>query len=68
MLNLVQEVLGNDGGKGLEKAGFESLGRLVGDLERGLQEAEREESVRLCGDPESELVVDLVVAWLQDGQ
>jgi hypothetical protein len=68
VFDLIEEVLGNDRGEGLEKTSLDSLRGLVGHLECGLQESERELSVGLGGDPKSEFFVDLVLSRLENAQ
>lgn len=68
VFNLVEEILSDNGGEGLENTCLQTFRRFVGDLQRGLQQTERELSVGLTSDPESEFFVDLVVSGFQNHQ
>ena len=65
-LDLFKEVLVDHGGERSVEACLETLGGLGGDLDGHLKEAERELRVRLAGNPESEIFVDLGVLGVED--
>ena len=58
MVDLVQEILVDDGGESLVQSCFESLWRLVGDFDCFLKQSEWELFVGLTGDPEPEVRVN----------
>lgn len=68
VFDLIEEVLTDHRGEGLVKTRLQAFRRLVGHLQGGLQESQGEFLVRLRGDPETELIVDLVVTRFHNGE
>ena len=65
-LDLLEEVLSDQGRVGTGHTSSDTLRRLSGDLDGHLEETEREASVRLASDPETELLVDLLALGVED--
>jgi hypothetical protein len=64
VIDFFQELLVDHSGKGLVETGFETLRRLIGDLDHFLQQTKRESIVRLASNPKSEVLVRLDCVWV----